>query len=180
MTGDLAARLSAFAELFHPGPPTPYVLRRDVDVSGVSGTGTVAEGCYFSAAAGSVAVTRWRGKRGSTVAWDRARDVEAIHGHGGATRVVLLPVPTMFAVLTSVVSLGEQQEEGEWADGWNEALRTVRGLVEAGLGPYLQEGGATTGQPEKTLKSRYVTWANFVRGRYRQPGSAKPWPRRRR
>ncbi|MGW4891030.1 hypothetical protein ACWEQL_02005 [Kitasatospora sp. NPDC004240] len=134
---NLADRLAALFEQFHPAPPTPYVLRRDVDVSGVSGTGTVAEGCYFSAAAGSAAVTRWRGEWGSTVAWDRAKGVEAVHGYGGATRVVEVPVPAMMAALTSILSLGAQRGEDPWSDGWNEALRTVCGLVEAALGAHL-------------------------------------------
>ncbi|MFJ1706813.1 hypothetical protein [Kitasatospora sp. NPDC088346] len=143
MSRNLADRLSALVQQFHPAPPTPYVLRRDIDVSGVSGTGTVAEGCYFSMAAGSGAVTRWRGERGSTVAWDRGQDIEAIHGHGGATRVVILPVPAMLAALSSVASLGEQRGEDRWSEGWNEALRTARGLIEAALGPYLQGGEPT-------------------------------------
>ncbi|WP_371500357.1 hypothetical protein OG871_27730 [Kitasatospora sp. NBC_00374] len=138
MSRDLADRLSVFVEQFQPAPPTPYVLRRDVDVSGVSGAGTVAEGCYFSTAAGSGAVTRWRGDRGSTVSWDRGQDVEAIHGHGGATRVVVLPVPAMLAALSSVVSLGEQRGQDQRSDGWNEALRTVRELIDAALGPHME------------------------------------------
>ncbi|MFE7525854.1 hypothetical protein ACFU7Y_09025 [Kitasatospora sp. NPDC057542] len=133
----LAARLADFVAQFEPEPPTPYVLRRDVDVTGVSGTGVVAEGAIFSAAAGSTGVTRWRGERGSTVAWDHARDIEPIHGHGGATRVVLLPVSAMLGALASVAELGQQGGGDEWARGWNEALRTVHGLVDRALGPHL-------------------------------------------
>jgi len=62
-----------------------FRLERDVDVSGVSGTGIVADGCVFP---DGVAVVRWRGARPSTVVWPSVEDVEAIHGHGGATRVV--------------------------------------------------------------------------------------------
>ncbi len=133
----LAARLAAMIAQFEPEPPTPYVLRRDVDVSGISGTGVVAEGVIFSAAAKSTGVTRWRGERGSTVAWDHARDIEPVHGHGGATRVILLPVPAMVAALTSIAELGQQGAGDEWARGWNEALRTVHGLVERALEPHL-------------------------------------------
>lgn len=136
----LADGLAALIAQFEPEPPTPYVLRRDVDVSGVSGTGVVAEGCMFSTAAKSTGVTRWRGERGSTVAWDHARDIEPIHGHGGTTHVVLLPVPAMLAALTSVAELGQQRGGDEWARGWNEALRTVHGLVERALGPHLVDG----------------------------------------
>ncbi|MFI6447844.1 hypothetical protein [Kitasatospora sp. NPDC050543] len=148
MNRGLADRLAALFEQFHPAPPTPYVLRRDVDVSGVSGTGTVAEGCYFSTAAGSAAVTRWRGEWGSTVAWDRAKGVEAVHGHGGATRIVEVPVPAMVVALTSIASLGEQRGEDPWSDGWNEALRTVCGLIEAALGAHLPVGPEGAGPTE--------------------------------
>ncbi|MFJ4189402.1 hypothetical protein [Kitasatospora sp. NPDC089509] len=133
----LAARLASLMAQFEPEPPTPYVLLRDVDVSGISGTGVVAEGAIFSAAAGSTGVTRWRGERGSTVAWDHARDIEPIHGHGGATRVVLLPVPAMLAALASIVELGRQGGGDDWARGWNEALGAVHGLVERALDPHL-------------------------------------------
>ncbi|MFJ6775581.1 hypothetical protein ACIQOV_32265 [Kitasatospora sp. NPDC091257] len=145
----LAARLAALFAQFEPGPPTPYVLRRDVDVSGVSGTGVVAEGCIFSAAAGSRGVTRWRGTRGSTVAWDHAVDVEPIHGHDGATSVVLLPVSAMVAVFTSIAELEQQRGGDEWGRGWNEALRTVHGLVERALAPHLSDGRERRGDTKE-------------------------------
>jgi hypothetical protein len=63
-----------------------FHLERDVDVSGISGTGIVAEGVEFSDGA---VVIRWvTGKHRSTVVWPGIADVEAIHGHGGATRIV--------------------------------------------------------------------------------------------
>lgn len=62
-----------------------FQLERDVDVSGISGTGTVADGVVFP---DGVCVIRWRGDRQSTVVWPSIEDVEAIHGHGGATRIV--------------------------------------------------------------------------------------------
>lgn len=62
-----------------------FTLERDTDVSGVSGTGTVADGVVFP---DGVAVIRWRGDRQSTVVWPSIEDVEAIHGHNGATRIV--------------------------------------------------------------------------------------------
>lgn len=66
-----------------------FVLQRDIDVSGVSGTGVVAEGVQFSD--GRVA-TRWRGTVAQTCVWDRIEDLVAIHGHGGATRVVWVDI----------------------------------------------------------------------------------------
>lgn len=62
-----------------------FQLHRDHDVSGISGTGVVADGHVFP---DGVTVIRWRGERQSTVVWPSVEDVEAIHGHGGATRIV--------------------------------------------------------------------------------------------
>ena len=62
-----------------------FQLERDVDVSGVSGTGVVADGVAFS---DGTVVIHWRGVRQSTVVWPAIEDVGAIHGHGGATRIV--------------------------------------------------------------------------------------------
>lgn len=64
-----------------------FRLERDVDVTGASGTGHVADGVLWPD--GTVTV-RWRGERNSTVNWDRLEDAEAVHGHGGATRIVWL------------------------------------------------------------------------------------------
>lgn len=73
-----------------------FILLRTEDVSGISGTGTVAEGVEFSD--GSVAV-RWldsgvseankaRGVSPTTVIHPSVASVEALHGHNGATKVV--------------------------------------------------------------------------------------------
>jgi hypothetical protein len=64
-----------------------FVLRRVVDVSGVSGTGDVADGVVFPD--GSVAI-RWRGELASTSVWSSLDVAEAVHGHGGATRIVFV------------------------------------------------------------------------------------------
>lgn len=63
-----------------------FHLQRDDDVTGISGTGRVAEGVVFSD--GRVAVRWIVGEHRSTVTWDSVEAVEAIHGHGGATRIV--------------------------------------------------------------------------------------------
>lgn len=62
-----------------------FRLVRSEDVSGVSGTGVVAEGILFSD--GHVAL-RWctEGPR-STVIWEAIGDVVAIHGHDGRTQI---------------------------------------------------------------------------------------------
>jgi len=64
-----------------------FFLVRDEDPTGVSGVGTVAEGVEFTD--GSV-VLRWTTKwPTSTVFHDKGMEsVQAIHGHGGATRIV--------------------------------------------------------------------------------------------
>ena len=65
-----------------------FHLVRDADISGVSGTGVVAEGIRFS---DGTAVTRWIvGDHPSTVVWPRTESVIAVHGHGGATRLLWL------------------------------------------------------------------------------------------
>ena len=64
-----------------------FHLVRDQDVSGISGTGVVAEGVAFST--GWVALT-WLTKVSSLCFYPAITDVEAIHGHGGATRIVWL------------------------------------------------------------------------------------------
>lgn len=66
-----------------------FRLERDVDVSGVSGTGLVAEGVSFT---DGTAVVHWvAGEHPSTVVWPAPsglRAIEEVHGHGGATRFV--------------------------------------------------------------------------------------------
>lgn len=66
-----------------------FQLHRDTDVSGVSGTGVVAEGVEFSS--GVVALTWLSPWPTSVVFHDRGiPSVEAIHGHDGRTRIVFL------------------------------------------------------------------------------------------
>jgi hypothetical protein len=64
-----------------------FELHRDVDHSGVSGTGVVAEGVQFT---DGTCALRWGGECASTVVWASIADAEKIHGHGGATRFVFL------------------------------------------------------------------------------------------
>lgn len=64
-----------------------FELHREHDVSGVSGTGVVAEGVEFT---DGTVVLRWLSGRRSTVVWDSIEDVRVIHGHDGATEVVWL------------------------------------------------------------------------------------------
>lgn len=57
---------------------------RTEDISGVSGTGVVAEGVVFT---DGTAVLRWLTDKSSTAIYDSIEDLESIHGHGGATRI---------------------------------------------------------------------------------------------
>lgn len=64
-----------------------FSLYRQTDVTGVSGTGIVAEGVQFS---GGLCVMQWcvSGQPNSVSHWDSVEDLIAIHGHDGATTVV--------------------------------------------------------------------------------------------
>ncbi|MFF2922746.1 hypothetical protein ACFVTP_10135 [Streptomyces celluloflavus] len=65
--------------------PRPFILRRTIDHTGVSGAGDVAEGVLFS---DGTTVIRWRGQYASTVTWASLDDALAVHGHDGATITV--------------------------------------------------------------------------------------------
>lgn len=66
-----------------------FTLVRHDDVTGVSGTGVVADGVRFP---DGVVALRWRSEWPTSVVFhDRGMDaVEAVHGHGGLTEVVWL------------------------------------------------------------------------------------------
>ena len=73
--------------------PRLFHLIRHADVSGVSGTGTVAEGVVWSDGAVSL---RWRGQWPATSAWEGGLEaVLAVHGHSGATEVRWLTDPAL-------------------------------------------------------------------------------------
>ena len=56
------------------------------DVSGVSGTGRIAEGCLFRDT-GEV-VVHWLGEHGSINVYHSLEDVLYVHGHQNKTRIV--------------------------------------------------------------------------------------------
>ncbi len=66
-----------------------FQLHRVEDVTGVSGTGIVAEGVEFT---GGVVALRWISEWPTSVVFhDRGMAaVEAVHGHSGKTRIVWL------------------------------------------------------------------------------------------
>lgn len=62
-----------------------FHLEREVDVSGVSGTGRIAEGVEFT---NRKCALSWRTKYTSIVIYDDIETLIAIHGHDGKTVVV--------------------------------------------------------------------------------------------
>lgn len=89
-----------------------FVLDRTVDVSGVSGIGTVAEGVEFT---DGTVVVRWRlvGSAPSvvtptTVVHADISSVLALHGHNGRTQIV-------------------------WMDDNNETMTVIRGVIRGGV-----------------------------------------------
>lgn len=64
-----------------------FELHRDLDVTGLSGTGVIVEGVEFGDATCAI---RWRSIHPSTAVFDSVRTVLAVHGHSGATRLVWL------------------------------------------------------------------------------------------
>ena len=61
-----------------------FTLEREVDETGISGQGTVVEGFEFD---GGIWL-RWLTSLTSICWYASAEHVEAIHGHGGKTRLV--------------------------------------------------------------------------------------------
>jgi hypothetical protein len=61
-----------------------FVLNRTEDFTGTSGTGVVAEGICFSN--GKVAL-HWLSHLGAVNVYDSMEVTEALHGHGGLTKI---------------------------------------------------------------------------------------------
>lgn len=66
-----------------------FELHRQTDVSGISGTGIVADGVVWEDGSATI---RWRGDRPSIVHWQDIAHAESVHGHGGFTEFVFLDV----------------------------------------------------------------------------------------
>lgn len=62
-----------------------FILYRVTDVSGISGTGVVAEGVEFT---DGTCVCRWTTDTATTTVYANIQDVESIHGHDGATKLI--------------------------------------------------------------------------------------------
>lgn len=70
-----------------------FHLQRDRDVTGMSGTGVVADGALWPDCTVSI---RWRGDRPSTVTWNSIDHAEQVHGHGGLTRIIWADEPPTY------------------------------------------------------------------------------------
>ena len=124
-----------------------FVLRRNEDISGVSGTGIVAEGIEFS---DGVVALRWlvpagnpgSGNPTSVVFHDNGMaSVEKIHGHSGATEIVITGTAASVPqhILTELAASLRAQERGightlrareieavaEWIESWTPGSSSV-------------------------------------------------------
>lgn len=82
----LSPETNAMLKRVFPETPThsTFKLVRSTDVSGISGTGVVAEGTQFST---GKCVIAWTTQYQSVAVYDSIEDVEAIHGHNGNTHI---------------------------------------------------------------------------------------------
>ncbi|MEV0802234.1 hypothetical protein AB0I34_31365 [Kribbella sp. NPDC050281] len=65
--------------------PRCFQLVRHIDVSGISGTGVVAEGVEWS---DGTAALHWGGRYPTTTVWpDGVHALLTVHGHNGATTI---------------------------------------------------------------------------------------------
>lgn len=125
-----------------------FQLHRTTDVSGVSGTGIVADGIVFPD--GTVAL-RWRGDWPTSVVFhDRGiESVEHIHGHSGATRIVWLdlaegpPPPAMgmdemWAQLTGYVEAAAADPTLDDAVGILKFMRELKAQRLAPIGDWIR------------------------------------------
>lgn len=78
-----------------------FELHRDVDSSGVSGTGVVAQGVEFDS--GQCCMT-WLTNWNSVAVYPNIQTLENIHGHNGNTRVVWVEGPARERDRTVVVA----------------------------------------------------------------------------
>lgn len=65
---------------------------RSVDESGVSGTGPVVEGVEFT---NGWCALRWISDKSSVCFYQSLEQVEAVHGHGGKTEIIVHDIPPL-------------------------------------------------------------------------------------
>ena len=89
--------------------PWRFRLRRNDDVTGVSGTGYVADGVRFG---DGTHVLRWRTSHRSTAIYASGEDVVAIHGHDGKTALEWIDDPPSDAFLRGAQDAIQDSYEG--------------------------------------------------------------------
>ncbi|MHA1167239.1 MAG: hypothetical protein ACTSRU_05415 [Candidatus Hodarchaeales archaeon] len=90
-----------------------FVLNREEDVSGVSGTGIVASGVEFL---DGRCVIQWRGEICSIVIWENVEEMMKIVGHNGRTQLEWIDRPSV-PVPEDVTNLKSyEMKDGEWKD----------------------------------------------------------------
>lgn len=114
-TGDRAEAItSAVFACGSENCPKPFALYRHQDVTGVSGSGTVAHGVQF---ADGTTVLRWLGEYASTVIWESLDAAMQVHGHDGRTRVVWLAADfSEMAKAEDEAAVAEQARIADMAD----------------------------------------------------------------
>lgn len=88
-----------------------FILYRVQDVSGVSGTGVVAEGVEFS---DGTCVCRWTTETATTTVYDSIADVEYIHGHDGATKIIFedeLTMPLRGKIAPGIMNRNDYEDD---------------------------------------------------------------------
>lgn len=103
----------------------PFRLVREVDVTGVSGTGIVAEGVEFSD--GTVAL-RWLSANPTSVVFHDhgIASVVAVHGHDGATHIEWVAQPKPTAVDPEALAQ-LLFEKVRWGEQWGLAVAGAQG-----------------------------------------------------
>lgn len=70
--------------------PKRFYLKRDTDLTGVSGVGKVADGVQFQ---DGTCVIHWRSAFASTGVYPDLETVEKVHLHGGSTKLIWHDTP---------------------------------------------------------------------------------------
>lgn len=133
-----------------------FKLVRNTDVTGVSGTGHVADGLAFD---DGVVVLRWRSEWPTSVVFhDRGIEaVEKIHGHGGATRIQWLDID------------GPPQPAVTYADLWT----TLKGYVQAAIeNPSVEDAKAVLDTMHRLEAHRCAPIKAWMDGIREQPAAA--------
>ncbi len=63
-----------------------FYLKRNIDESGISGTGIVAQGVIFP---NGKCCMSWNTQTSSIAIYDSINDIKTIHGHEGKTKVLV-------------------------------------------------------------------------------------------